>query len=96
MLSQQAKWRRAQLHLSTSELRESAMLQFKLENAGYELIFMDEFSMSSRFNKHYTWSKVSEKGYIKIKYDNFSMFLVIPFLQETFMEWIQGSSKAMQ
>ena len=52
--------------INIQKLWKSAMLQFKLENSGHELIFMDEFSISSRYNKHYTWSKVSEKRYVKI------------------------------
>ena len=65
------------------------MVQFKLENARYEvIIFMNEFSISSRYNKHYTWSKVSEKGYVKIKYDNFLMFFVNTFLKK--LLWNSG------
>ena len=77
--------------INIRKLWESAML----ENAGNELIFMDRFSMSSRYNKHYIWPKVSEKGYVEIRYDNFSMFFVIALSSRNFYA-IQGSSKAMQ
>ena len=53
------------------KLWESTILQFKHENAEYEVMFMDGFSMNSRYNKHYTWSNVSDKGSIRIGYDNF-------------------------
>ena len=76
------------------KLCESAALQIKMENKGIELIFIDEFSMNSKYNKLYTWSKIAEKGYVKVSYDNFSMFFVIAFSSRRFYG-VWGSENMM-
>ena len=73
---------------------ESAILQVKLEENDYELIFIDEFSMSSKYHKHYGWSKIGDKGYLLTHYDSFNMFFVIAFSQRR-IYGIKGYSKAM-
>ena len=45
-------------HNSNSQLKvkkfmESSMLQLTLKNEGYELLFIDEFSLSYRYNNYY-------------------------------------------
>ena len=60
---------------------ESEILQVKLEENDYELIFIEEFSLSSKYHKHYGWSKIGEKGYLQTLYDSFNMFFVIAFSQ---------------
>ena len=73
---------------------ESAILQIKLEENNFELIFIDEFSLSSKHNKLYGWSKVGQKGYVLTHYDSFSMFFVVAF-SERGIYGIKGASKIM-
>ena len=70
------------------------MLQIKLEDAKVEQIFLDEFSVSSKYNKHKRWSKIGEKGFVKLNYDSFSMFFIVAFSEEKFYG-IQGKTNAM-
>ena len=73
---------------------ESAMLQLTLENEGYELLFMDEFSLSSCYNNYYGWTEKGKKGYLSLIYDSFSMFFVICFSGHQFYA-IKESNKPM-
>ena len=73
---------------------ESAILQIKLEENIFELIFIDEFSLSSKHNKLYGWSKVEQKGYVLTHSDSFSMFFVVAFSGRS-IYGIKGVSKAM-
>ena len=73
---------------------ESAILQIKLEENNFELIFIDEFSLSLKHNKLYGWSKVGQKEYVLTHYDSFSMFFVVAF-SERGIYGIKGASKAM-
>ena len=79
---------------SIRKFHESAMVQLKMEEKGVEQVYTDEFSASSRYNKHFGWAKVEEKGYIKMHYDSFSMFFIVAFSRYNFYG-IQGSKKAM-
>ena len=83
--------------VSTENIRkfhEAAMAQLKINEKGVEQVYIDEFSASSRYNKHFGWAKVGEKGYIKMHYDSFSMFFIVAFSRYNFYG-IQGSKKAM-
>ena len=70
------------------------MVQLKLEEEGVEQVYIGEFSASSKYNKHYEWVKVGEKGYVKMSYHSFSMFFIVVFSRTNFYE-IQGSKNAM-
>ena len=70
------------------------MAQLKMQEKGVEQVYIDEFSASSRYNKHFGWAKVGEKGYIKMHYDSFLMFFIVAFSNYNFYG-IQGSKKAM-
>ena len=72
----------------------SAIIQVKKEENDYILIFIDEFSMSLKYHKHYGWSKIGEKGYLPTHYDSFNMLFVIAFSQRRIYR-IKGYSKAM-
>ena len=72
---------------------ESAILHEKLDE-NYELIFLDEFSLNSKHNKYYGWSKVEQKGYLLTHYDNFSMFFVVAFSYKS-IYGIKSATKAM-
>ena len=76
------------------KFHEAALVQLKLEEEGVEQVYIDEFSASSRYNKHYGWAKVGEKGYVKMSYDSFSMFFIVAFSRTNFYG-IQGSKNAM-
>ena len=39
--------------INKRNLYESAILQVKLESAGQELIYIDEFSLNSKYNSYY-------------------------------------------
>ena len=73
---------------------ESAILQIKIGENNFELIFIDEFSLSSKHNKLYGWSKVGQKGNVLTHYDSFSIFSVVAFSERDIYE-IKGASKAM-
>ena len=73
---------------------EFEILQLILENEGYELLFMDEFSLSSRYNKYYGWAEKGKNGYLPLIYDSFSMLFVICFSNKQFYA-IKGSSQPM-
>ena len=77
-----------------SKFFESDILQIKLEENNFELILIDKFSLSSKHNKLYGWSKVGQKGYVLTHYDSFSMFFVVAF-SERGINGIKGASKAM-
>lgn len=76
------------------KLYESVMLQTSLEALKYELVFIDEFSLSTRYNKHFSWAKKGQKGYTKINYDNFSMFFAAAFSSKSFYG-VLGTTKPM-
>ena len=73
---------------------ESALVQLKLEDIGYELIFIDEFSISSKYHSYLGWPKVGEKGYLMTHQNSFSMYFIIALSAKHFYA-IKGSSKAM-
>ena len=70
------------------------MVQIKLEDAKVDQIFQDEFSVSSKYSKHKGWSKIGEKGFVKLNYDSFSMFFIVAFSEDKFYG-IQGKTNAM-
>ena len=86
---------------------ESAILKIKLEEKKIELIFIDAFSLSSRYNKLYCWSKVgqrlvkdwskvNQKGYVLTHYDSFSMFFVATFSEKVYMDLKELHKEWMQ
>ena len=70
--------------LNVWKFMEFAMRLLALENQGYELLFMDEFSLSSRYNNYYGWTEKNKKGYLSLIYDSSSIFFVICFSSKQF------------
>ena len=77
--------RNSDASINKRKLYESAILQVKLESAGRELIYIDEFSLNSKYNSYYGWTKRGGQGYIKINYDNFLCILYLLSPQNTSM-----------
>ena len=73
---------------------ESALVKLKLKDIGYELIFIDEFSISSKYHNYLGWSKVGEKGYLMTHQNSLSMYFIIELSAKHFYT-IKWSSKAM-
>ena len=61
---------------------ESAMTQFMLEDLGYELLFIDEFSINFRQRTTYGWAPIGKKGFIDIDTDTFDMSFMVGFSQQ--------------
>ena len=76
------------------KLYKLALVQLKLEEMGYELIFVDEFSISCKYHSYFGWPKVGEKGYMLMNHNSFSMYFIIALSCKHFYA-IKGSSKAM-
>ena len=58
---------------------ESAMITKLLDENGFELIYVDEFTLWTRGNKYYTWTDKGVKGFIDMMLDNFSMGFTVAF-----------------
>ena len=86
--------RNSDTSINKRKLYESAILQVKLESAGQELIYIDEFCLNSKYNSYYGWTKRGGQGYAKINYDNFSMYFVVAFSSKHFYG-IKGLSRQM-
>lgn len=86
--------RRSTQTSSQRKFFEAAMLQLKFENEGYEIIYFDEFSVSSRYNSFNGWSKKGQKGYMVVDYDAFSMFFIVA-ISSCRLYAIKGSTKPM-
>lgn len=69
---------------NVKKLYESMMLQLKLEEDGYELIFFGEFSPSLKYHKHHGWSLKGKKGYLLTPVDQFKAFFVVAFSKSHF------------
>ena len=54
-------------------------IQVKLESLNYELIFIDEFSLSDRSFKFFGWSKRGKSGYFNSISNQFSMSFFVAF-----------------
>ena len=57
-------------------------IQVKLDTQNYELIFIDEFSLSDRWLKFYGWSERGKSEYIKYIPDSFNMSFYVAFSAE--------------
>ena len=73
---------------------ESTLVQLRLEEMRYELIYIDEFSINSKYHSYFGWSKVEEKGYFLMNHNSFSMYFINALSSKHFYS-IKGSSKAM-
>ena len=73
---------------------EWALVQLKLEDIGYEFIFIDEFSINSKYHNYLGWSKVGEKEYWMNHQNSFSMYFIIALSTKHFYA-IKEFSKAM-
>ena len=68
--------------IQTSNVRkfyESAMLQVKLEVHNYELIFVDEFSVSYKLTQDYGWTKKGTSRPLLVSSDSFSYSFIWAF-----------------
>ena len=70
------------------------MLQVEIRKAGYEIIYFDQFAISSKYNGFQSWSKRGQKGYIVQDINSFSMFFVIAFSDQN-IYGMKGSKVAM-
>ena len=59
-------------------------MQAKLELLNYELIFIDEFSLSNRSFKFFGWSKRGKSGYFNYISDSFCMSFFVAFSANRF------------
>ena len=59
-------------------------MQAKLELLNYELIFIDEFSLSDRSFKFFGWSKRGKSGYFNYISDSFCMSFFVAFSTNRF------------
>ena len=63
---------------------KSAMIQVKLEDLGYELMFLDEFSINFRQKTAYGWAPVRVKGFLDVNAEPFSMSFMVGFSRQRF------------
>ena len=63
-------------------------MQAKLNLLNYELIFIDEFSLSERSFKFFGWSKKGKSGYFNSISDSFSMSFFVAFSADRFYDII--------
>ena len=63
---------------------ESVMLQLKLKKAKFELIFIDEFHLSSRKAKFRGWGFIDKKNKIITPIEGFSMYFIIAISENHF------------
>ena len=47
------------------------MIAKLLDEDGFELIYIDEFTLWTRSNKYYTWTDKGVKGFIDMMLDSF-------------------------
>ena len=76
---------------STRSFYESAFTQLRLEYFGYELIFIDEFSINFRHHTTYRWTPIGKKGFIDTDVENFNMSIMVGLSKQKFY-WIVGTS----
>ena len=58
---------------------ESALLQIVLEDEGYELLYVDEFSINFRSRSNYGWGPIGDGGFLKAHEERFSMSFMVGF-----------------
>ena len=64
---------------------ESSIIQLLLINNGYELLYLDEFSINFRNKSTYGWSPIGGDGFVKFNQTQFSMSFMLGFsLQRTY------------
>lgn len=68
----------------------AASLQSKFESTGFEVMFIDEFSVNDRGFKYYGWSRRGEKGYFQSLSDSFSMSFFLAFSAQQFYGILGG------
>ena len=67
------------------KIYEWAMTQIQLNNLGYELMFIDEFSINFKHNITYGWSPVGVKGYLEVNIEPFCMLFMAGFSKLRFL-----------
>ena len=63
---------------------KSTMIQVKLEDLGYELMFLDKFSINFRQKTAYGWAPVGVKGFLDVNAEPFSMSFMVGFSRQRF------------
>ena len=63
---------------------ESAMVQIQFNDFGYELMYIDEFSINFRHNTAYGWAPLGVKGYLDVNVETFSMSFMVGFSKQRF------------
>ena len=82
-------------NLSADSIRkfyESAMVQIQLYNLGYELMFIDEFSINFMHNKIYGWASVGVKGDLDVNIELFIISFMAGFSKQRFYEFVGAST----
>ena len=72
---------------------EVLTILLEMNKAGYELIYVDEFSLSRRKNSTYGWGVKGEKKWMIINQDPFSMSFIVAFSSQKLhgIMWVQGT-----
>ena len=84
--------RRSTNKKSIRKFYESAMVKTKLEDLGYELMYLDEFSISFRQHTTYGWGPIGMKGFLDANTDTFDMSFMIGFSKQRFYGMVGTSS----
>ena len=74
-----------------SSLWKSALLLQKLRGLGVELIYFDEFSLSTRHFTYRGWNQKGNKGFLLEDGDLFSISIIIAFSHKFIYEWMANS-----
>ena len=88
-------WYMMRRSLNSESIRsfyESAFTQLQLENLGYELIFIDEFSINFRQRTTYGWASIGKKGFIDTDEEKFDMSFMVGFSKQKFYGIVGTSS----
>ena len=65
---------------------ESAGIQILLNKYGWELVFIDEFTVDSRKHTFRGWTKSGDKGFIKASSEGLYFNITIALVRIKFME----------
>ena len=82
------------LNLSSKRfMAESLSRQLELFQENYELIWVDEFPLSSRASNMHEWCMVGKKRYVNFHVNAFWMNFIVAFLEEASMVWNNGRQR---
>ena len=75
------------------KIHESIYIQITLEERGYEMIYLDEFSLSARKYAPYNWAPRGERAYFRPSNQDFTMSFMIAFSRARFYG-IKGTQRS--